>query len=734
MMGLSAAVRWWEESQLRVLVLASLFLQFFLLCTAAWRMSRIPSWLRSCIWLAYLGSDAAAIYALATLFNRHKLAPANGSILEVLWAPVLLIHLGGPISISAYNMEDNELWPRHVLTLLSQVSVSLYVFCKSWPADGERLLFQTAALLFTIGIIRFSTKPWALKSASINNLVPTRESLYGRRKMFRFFVFYWAQNTSDAVAWQSAARRVHGAAAAEGITVTSVTDEDISIQEYVRQAKKICVDEGTTRYASSMSPGIRSSRVTEDIVFRMLVDAYRQLGPRLLGDSVLHSSDRLKALRSFLELDDRPRMQMLEVMLHRMFNLLYTKEKVYLATLGHYVRCITLVLSFAAIGMFAKAHKDGYSKGDVTVTYILLCFNAATEMTQYCPILLPLRLREEGVATPVRAIVAQQNLMSFVARRNRPTRWMMLAALIRFDDYVNKHWHVGHSASSLSIMMLVLRQLEDGWMEDIQDAASFRRFNDRRGHWTLKRSSHKHVVRRCSSQAQAVLLSSLQLPFDESVVIWHIATDLCFHHPDATRPPPQDTATTSRDISNYMIYMFFLRLEMLIPGARKDMLITACDDIEGMLKHDDEPPLDERSLAQGIIHKQRHFPWVFSDITSPLIPKACKLAEALMEISGVEERWKVIQGVWVEMLCYSASNCRGYLHSKSLGEGGEFLSYVWLLLAHMGMETFADKFNRPNLFEDDDTASAATADGGSASSPHQDGVPTAPDEITPATA
>jgi hypothetical protein len=37
--------------------------------------------------MAYLGSDALAIYGLATLFNRHKNYGGSGSsILEVVWA------------------------------------------------------------------------------------------------------------------------------------------------------------------------------------------------------------------------------------------------------------------------------------------------------------------------------------------------------------------------------------------------------------------------------------------------------------------------------------------------------------------------------------------------------------------------------------------------------------------------------------------------------------------------
>jgi hypothetical protein len=46
------------------------------------------------------------------------------------------------------------------------------------------------------------------------------------------------------------------------------------------------------------------------------------------------------------------------------------------------------------------------------------------------------------------------------------------------------------------------------------------------------------------------------------------------------------------------------------------------------------------------------------------------------------------------MLCFSASRCRGYLHAKALGSGGEFLSYIWLLLFYMGMETFTERLQR----------------------------------------
>ncbi|XP_039803301.1 uncharacterized protein LOC120667278 [Panicum virgatum] len=171
--SVTAAVHWWEESQMRVLVLGSLLVQFLLLIFSFVRRMAIPRWIRFIMWLAYLASDAVAIYALATLFNRHKNQDPGGSrMLEVVWAPVLLIHLGGHDGITAYNIEDNELWSRHLLTAVSQVTVAIYVFCKSWRGGDKRLL-QAAILLFVPGVLKCFDKPWALKSASINSLVST---------------------------------------------------------------------------------------------------------------------------------------------------------------------------------------------------------------------------------------------------------------------------------------------------------------------------------------------------------------------------------------------------------------------------------------------------------------------------------------------------------------------------------------------------------------------------------
>lgn len=59
-----------------------------------------------------------------------------------------------------------------------------------------------------------------------------------------------------------------------------------------------------------------------------------------------------------------------------------------------------------------------------------------------------------------------------------------------------------------------------------------------------------------------------------------------------------------------------------------------------------------------------------------------------------EERWTVIGSVWVELLCYSTSRCRGYLHAKGLGEGDLFGTWIWVMWSFMRMETWVERYHR----------------------------------------
>lgn len=67
------------------------------------------------IWSVYLLADWVAAFAVGLIANGNKDGDkqVQSDDLLAFWAPFLLLHLGGPDNITAFALEDNELWPRH---------------------------------------------------------------------------------------------------------------------------------------------------------------------------------------------------------------------------------------------------------------------------------------------------------------------------------------------------------------------------------------------------------------------------------------------------------------------------------------------------------------------------------------------------------------------------------------------------------------------------------------------
>ncbi|CAL5082823.1 unnamed protein product [Urochloa decumbens] len=661
-MGLSAAVQWWEEWQLRILVLSSLTVQRLLLLSALWRRRAIPWWFRSLIWLAYLGSDALAIYSLAALFNRRRKQEdwanaASSRALEALWVPILLMHLGGQDGITAYNIEDNELWRRHVLTAVSQVTVAIYVFCKSWPG-GDNNLLKAAVLLFINGVLKCLEKPLALKNASINSLVSSSEP----------------------------ARR------------TAKREGEINpVEKYVREAKNIIV----------LSSVQHKSQDEE------------QEGGNLAQDTHHHPSNEKRHA----------------VAVHREQ---YEPQEERGESTSQDNGCPPPQEegdAAYAIGLFHNSHREGYNGRDVKITYILLCCTAALEVLSVFSNANFGRRRRINPVTDKSSwpgMVPQYSLAGFFVRNKRHAKKMRTVSLFGCKDYLDQHWCMKSCSSSYRITVLVLQYLKAGWRDYVQDAATYMMFNDHRGQWTLNRNKCNHHV------------WSLNCPFDESVLLWHIATELCFFWSAfpgyrfafsevkstwqiLLKGVENDRRTNfqcgeltcckavqCRQMSNYMVYLLFVNPEMLLPGSRRNLFTTAYGELKRILedkkpeptwwragiRQRNKPPVEEKELTEeGFIHD------------------AWTLTQELLALGDEDKMWEVIEGVWVEMLCFSAGRCRGYLHAKALGTGGELLTYVWLLMSYMGMETLAERMQRTEL------PSGAGNDG---AAPSTSGLPNGP--------
>ena len=100
----------WKGWGIQVMVLLSFTVQVTLLLLADIRRQKDSTLLKFIIWSAYMLADTTAIYALG---HMSLVSRSPEQQLIALWAPLLLVHLGGQDNITAYAIEDNRLWLRH---------------------------------------------------------------------------------------------------------------------------------------------------------------------------------------------------------------------------------------------------------------------------------------------------------------------------------------------------------------------------------------------------------------------------------------------------------------------------------------------------------------------------------------------------------------------------------------------------------------------------------------------
>ncbi|KAH9718402.1 DUF4220 domain-containing protein [Citrus sinensis] len=153
---------------------SSLSLQAVLVLFAPLRKATGNKLIISVIWSAYLIADWAANFGVGLITERardtptaeysSKQQPAENNELLAFWATFFMLHLGGPDTITAFALEDNELWLRHLFGLIFQAVAAVYIFLTSLP--GNKLFFPTA-LVFIAGMIKYFERIRALYLASM---------------------------------------------------------------------------------------------------------------------------------------------------------------------------------------------------------------------------------------------------------------------------------------------------------------------------------------------------------------------------------------------------------------------------------------------------------------------------------------------------------------------------------------------------------------------------------------
>ena len=172
----------WNAWNIRAVILVSLSLQTILILLAPLRKRTSQKLVFLFIWTSYVLADWAATFAIGHIFSgqsndsgpcdkedflafghsfsngknkshtcfcvdKEDKLSTNTDDLIAFWAPSLLVHLGGPDTITAFALEDNELWLRHLINFIVQLAVTVYVFLLTLP---ENKLFIPTLFMFGV--------------------------------------------------------------------------------------------------------------------------------------------------------------------------------------------------------------------------------------------------------------------------------------------------------------------------------------------------------------------------------------------------------------------------------------------------------------------------------------------------------------------------------------------------------------------------------------------------------
>ncbi|KAL6599931.1 hypothetical protein ACP70R_045582 [Stipagrostis hirtigluma subsp. patula] len=651
-------VHFWDEWGIQIVVLVSFVLQVFLLVFGGVRRRSSSAVLRVTLWLAYQLADSTAIYALGHLSIGSR---SRERELVAFWAPFLLLHLGGPDTITAYALEDNKLWLRHLQTLVVQALGVAYVLYKYIAGSGTSLLLASISM-FVAGFIKYGERTWALKCGAINNISRMHFDPEGTGNQNHFF-----------------SRFVTG---------------DRSEEETLLRAH-------TQFYATATA---------------FLVS--------FMDDRSITSYSGLQEISMGMDL-----YKLVEMELSLLYDILYTKTAVIHTWYGFCIHIISLLCTATTFLLFQlRCRRDGYSRVDVTISYVLLLGALVLEVMSLCRALLSSWTRYllccRGwnrlfhVVTSIRLLVqparrrvwtysiGQYNLLHLATRDKTELGTKLaesrLGRKLGLRDWWNKLRFSGTFSGSDSLSVEGLKELVS---QELQRAQLDEIFHFKsRGRATLEK------IKAYKGRARW----SVEMEIDQCIIAWHIATNLYIQESEAQHEPKLIEATMV--LSNYMMFLLMRRPEMLTPRAADiEVVLFTMEMVSKKCSADCDQPMvaSPRSLCHGLKHLlHREGPHgsripqrakiakaLFSKAKGKKIPEdvpreleenyaniqsSVLLAQELVGLDGHESRdtLELIFGVWVEMMVYSAQYCTRDSYAKQLSNGGEFITIVWLLAVH----------------------------------------------------
>ncbi|KAL8504044.1 hypothetical protein ACS0TY_022693 [Phlomoides rotata] len=669
------AQKLWDVWNLRCAVLMSLMLQVVLTALANSRKTRRNRLeLTATIWVAYLLADWIAAFAVG-LISRSQTndCPEKNAVnnqLAAFWAPFLLLHLGGPDAITAFSLEDNELWIRHLFELLIQLAAVVYVFIQSLPND----YWIPTALMFFAGVIKYAERTLSLYRACLGNFKRSLlEDPNPGPNYAQFMEEYTALKASHVPVEIKIEKEPEKADfAAAGMIQTDQTQNTMHVD--------------SLEYTNILVDGYNFFRVFKGLV----VDHMFSFHERNESRKFFFSN---KAVDVFFKV--------MEVELNLMYDSLYTKYGSVHCKIGYICRFLCTALTVMSFQQFASRSQHNIFLVDKIVTYILLCGAVCLDLVG----MYNLVISDWSIVLAKGAVSSILIRLPFCKRTRRWSENLYQHSFFRFCLNQRAEWlnnvadFIGIKATldefkykenykwDGNLRKFIFEQLKEK-AEKAQTTESVKEIYSARGEWVLLDYPSHYGYPSISSSL------SDEVEYDESLLLWHIATEMCYFTSSSDDP----NRKLCKVLSDYMLYLLVLKPTMMsaVAGIAQVRFQDTCEEAKILFKQW-ETELSSASADQLEKLACKKLMDVKTDVKPKLVKgdrsksllfDACILANDLNKLDKVmheEGRWRMMCRIWVELLSYAAGHCRPDVHARQLSQGGELIAFVWLLMVHFGL-------------------------------------------------
>ncbi|XP_034684987.1 uncharacterized protein LOC117913958 [Vitis riparia] len=672
---------------LRVFILVSLFSQIQLLLLGNRRKYTPGNWLRSIIWQAYATKDAIIDISIGALFKWQGTSEDNSSqqndLIKAFWLPFLLQHLGGPDTITAYSLEDNELWKRQFIQLLLKFVWASSIFLRSWKSRPLNII---TIPMFVTGLIKYGEKTWFLRSASSNHFRKTKIRHEENSDTETIHTEPRDEESSDEE--PSCACECYAAFMAEY--------DGVSYAAFMTgcDCKKAEVE-------NTPSPDPRNESILVAAPLQKAIEFFPKF-KRLFTDVVLKPTYLEQSKSFFNNISWKQAFEVIEIELGFIYDIFYTKPMKVSDEWGLVRRFICLFSEISTFIGFMKIDGHECSTTDVIITWlllvgaiveeiysiILLCSSdrtmnwlnkqGKTRVTRICkaisscrlPYLFPANKRWSDS-------MARYNLISY-SLKNLPIKfsevWKFFCIPRMLDECSSKNSDVPKYLKKLIFEQLQEKSRHAPGIKEAKELCADR------GKRTLE-----------EMKCFCTLRWSIEGEFDACILLWHVATDLCYYTDLNKKSSPTENSNreASKLLSDYMVYLLVKHPVMLPDGIGQIRFQDSCAKATEIFKCvKDRIQACERLLLQ--VNTEIPPLKVKGERSKSVLSDACRLAKSLQSLEKKEEwncekKWEMMSRVWVEMLCYASCHCPPNRHAEELKNGGELLTHVWLLMAHFGI-------------------------------------------------